>query len=228
MKNSKKIVVAAASLCAVMTVSSICAYFTDKDAAINTFEVGNVSIDLQEPNWPDPDEPDNPPDVPGDETPKDPQVENTGKNDAYVFLKVAAPKDEYIRAAADGTRIDEEPVNQELFLVKSGDGDFDSLSLGYNKSEWELLTEETDTTSSEDYNFYVFAHKEIVKKGETTGTLFDKVKLCNAVEGYIDNNTYTIDINAYAIQSGNVKEDSGATSLDDIYKIYLNQNKDTV
>lgn len=220
MKNSKKIAIATCALCAVMSVSGICAYFTDTDSAVNNFTVGEVKIDLDEPNFPTPPPEDVPP---GGEVEKDPQVENTGKNSAYVFIKVAAPKDTFIKAAADGTRIDKEAVLQELFLVKSGDGEFKSLADGYNQDKWELLPDYTDTKSSTEYNYYVFAYKSIVAKGETTATLFDKVKLENAVEGFIDNNRYEININAYAIQSENIPEDTAST-LSEIYQVYLNQN----
>ena len=136
MKNSKKIAIATCAICAVMSVSGICAYFTDTDSAVNNFTVGEVKIDLDEPSFPTPPPEDVPP---GGEVEKDPQVENTGKNSAYVFIKVAAPKDTFIKAAADGTRIDKEAVLQELFLVKSGDGEFKSLADGYNQDKWELL-----------------------------------------------------------------------------------------
>lgn len=220
-KNSRKIAIAALAMCAVMGVSSISAYFTDTDSAVNEFSVGEISIDLDEPSW----DSENPPtDIPpGEEIEKDPQVENTGKNSAYVFIKVAMPKDTFIKALDDGTRVESEAALQELFLVKSGDGEYDYLTAGYNTTDWELLTDYTDSESSDEYNYYVFAYKEILGKGETTSTLFDSVKLVNAVEGYIDNNSYSININAYAIQSDNIPEDTAST-LSEIYQVYLNQN----
>ena len=65
-----------------MSVSGICAYFTDTDSAVNNFTVGEVKIDLDEPSFPTPPPEDVPP---GGEVEKDPQVENTGKNSAYVL-----------------------------------------------------------------------------------------------------------------------------------------------
>ena len=50
-----------------------------------------------------------------------------------------------------------------------------------------------------------------------------KQQLENAVEGFIDNNHYEININAYAIQSENIPEDTAST-LSEIYQVYLNQN----
>ena len=223
MRISKKISIAAIAMVAAMTATGICAYFTDTDAAVNEFTVGEVKIDLQEPEW------DNTPDdekedrVPGDEIPKDPQVENVGKNSAYIFVKVAAPKDTFIRAEADGTRVDKEGTLQEVFYVNTTGGEFGYVADSYNKKDWTLLSDYTDTTSSKTHNYYVFAYNTAVAKGAKTTTLFDNVKVVNAVEGFIDNNKYDIDLNAYAIQSENIPENVAKT-MSEIYQVYLNQN----
>lgn len=49
----KKIVTVCLTVClaAVAVVGGTLAYFTDTDEAENVFTVGNVSIDLTEPNW---------------------------------------------------------------------------------------------------------------------------------------------------------------------------------
>lgn len=220
--SSRRIAIAALAMCAVMGLSTVCAYFTDTSSAVNEFTVGQVSIDLEEPSW----DPDNPPtDVPpGEEMEKDPQVANTGKNDAYIFASVAVPKDTFIIAEDDGTRINAEPTLQELLLVKSGDGDYAYLTEGYNSDDWTLLTDYTDTTSSDEYNFYVFGYNEILAKGETTTTLFDSIKLVNAVEGYIDLNSYEMDITAYAIQSDNIPAET-ATTLSEKYHSFLSRDE---
>ena len=43
--------IAATAMIGVLAIGGISAYFTDGDTATNTFTVGKVSIDLQEPNW---------------------------------------------------------------------------------------------------------------------------------------------------------------------------------
>lgn len=223
MKISKKIAIASVAMVAAMTATGIFAYFTDTDSAVNEFTVGEVKIDLQEPNWDKTPKDKKEDRVPGDEVPKDPQVENVGKNSAYIFVKVAAPKDTFIRADYDGTRIDKEGTLQEVFYVKTADGEYKYVNEGYNSKDWTLMDEYTDTTSSETHNYYVFAYNTVVPKGEKTTTLFDSVKVVNAVEGFIDNNKYTIDLNAYAIQSDNIPEDVAKT-MPEIYQVYLNQN----
>ena len=64
------------------------AYFTDTDDATNTFTVGNVSIDLTEPNWDAAGSKDAPEVYPGEALAKDPTVTNTGKNPCFVRIKV--------------------------------------------------------------------------------------------------------------------------------------------
>lgn len=88
--TKKKIV----SLClaAVLVVMAIAgatvAYFTDTDKADNTFTVGNVKIDLTEPNWESSGSVDAPDVYPGEPLAKDPTVTNSGKNPCFVRIKV--------------------------------------------------------------------------------------------------------------------------------------------
>ena len=79
----KKKMCAVCAVIGVMLLGSATAFFTDRGSAANEFIVGNVSVDLTEPGW-------NPDDgtalTPNKTVKKDPQVTNTGSNDAFVFL----------------------------------------------------------------------------------------------------------------------------------------------
>lgn len=89
--TKKKIV----SLClaAVLVVMAIAgatvAYFTDTDNETNTFTVGNVKIDLTEPNWEGSGKEDAPEVYPGEPLAKDPTVTNSGNNPCFVRISVA-------------------------------------------------------------------------------------------------------------------------------------------
>ena len=50
-KNKTKTMGLMALLIGTMSIGGIMAYFTDGDTATNTFTVGKISIDLQEPEW---------------------------------------------------------------------------------------------------------------------------------------------------------------------------------
>ena len=76
------------ALAAVTVVGGSLAYFTAADKEQNDFTVGNVAIELQEPNW----NAENATDMfPGQTMPKDPQVKNTGKNPAFIRVKITNP-----------------------------------------------------------------------------------------------------------------------------------------
>lgn len=79
-------IVMALSLAAVALVGTTLAFFKDKtETAVNTFTVGNVKIDLLEPDW-------NPEEgkglVPGATVKKDPFITNTGASDGFVMIHI--------------------------------------------------------------------------------------------------------------------------------------------
>ena len=75
---------AALLTCAVLAgtaaAGGISAYFTDNDTATNTFTVGKVSLDLEEPNWVPPENI-----TPEQEMKKDPQILNSGDKQRICF-----------------------------------------------------------------------------------------------------------------------------------------------
>ncbi len=96
MKKKLSLVIVAVVLVVAAAVGGTLAWFTDDATAVNVVTFGNVSIDLTEPNFED-QYPDNDPDqvggkatnvVPGDGFVKDATVQNTGKNDCYVRIKL--------------------------------------------------------------------------------------------------------------------------------------------
>lgn len=106
MKNKKKITILALSMIAVFAAAITFAYFTDQSSQVtNTFTMGNVEIILDEAlvvpttgpsgtTWAADEEADRVLNntyeniYPGAVLPKDPTVQNTGSNPAYVRVKV--------------------------------------------------------------------------------------------------------------------------------------------
>lgn len=199
------------------------AYLTDSETATNTFTVGKVQIDLEEPGYAALAETAKKNLVPNQIVTKDPQVENTGENEALVFLKVEMPKANVIVAKDDGTRL--AAADTELFAMLN-------LNAGEGaEKKWVQLADETDETGAN--NIHVYAYKERLAKDAKTDKLFDSVQLKNVIEGQVDTNTENIKITAYAIQASEVLEDTtdltdtlDATNLQKIYNIYGKQNKD--
>ena len=229
-KERRKTIVIVSALVAVMAIGGISAYFTSADDAENTWTYGNVKIDLQEPNY----DKENPTDrintTPNQEVAKDPKVQNTGKNDAYVFIKVTVPKKNVMVANQDGTR--QTAKMQEL------------VDYQWN-TDWVVVSEDT---SAADYNTYVMAY---AKDGEclalapqaTTPVLFKNsaeehienagaegiITIKNIIEGQgLENTTLTINVEAYAIQTADLGKDN-VTAPDAVWTILSNQtNRTTV
>ena len=86
--NKKKILVLAMalSMVAILAIGGSIAYFTAEDNAENVFTVGNVEIDLTEPNWEAQGEDEAADAYPGEALAKDPTVENTGARFTVILL----------------------------------------------------------------------------------------------------------------------------------------------
>lgn len=194
-----KSILAALSIVAIVGVSGVVAYLTDNDSEQNTFTVGNVQINLVEPNW-------NPTNaqniVPGQNIVKDPKVKNEGKNPAYIYLEVTVPAATVATAQDNGTPV--AAAKTQLFTYTPG-------------SNWTLLP--AYTVESATSNKYVYAYNQAVPAGGETTTLFDEVKFANVTETIAGN--LDIDIKAVAIQSESLPS---GTTIVQAYGIYLNQN----
>mgnify|MGYP000015427929 FL=1 len=208
--NSKKTLVVTSALCALLAVGGTVAYFTDRDDAVNKIDIGQVKIDLTEPEWdasPD-DNGDTIPDdvedvVPTQEITKDPMVTNKGVNDAYIYVSVSFPKENIYTANTDGTK-NAKAVTQ-LFTP------------GAIGADWTLLSSDT---SDAKVNTYVYGYNKVVAPTASTSKLFETVTFCNAIEGQgLENTVQNINVKAFGIQSDNTGTMKGA------YTKYINQNK---
>lgn len=203
-RNLKKAGFVAGVLC-LASIGGVSAYLTDFDKADNQFTVGKVSIDLDEPGF----KPEEQTKIePGKDVKKDPQIKNTGVNDAFVYLEVSIPMAEVEAASEDGTRLGKR--EQELFSFQT-------------PTNWTKLR----SKKTGDNQVYVYAYNEVLKPEQTTNTLFDSVKFLNIIEGQIDEKNLSIPIRAYAIQTSYTGGDS-ASVVDQArtaYEKYVNQNK---
>lgn len=147
-KKSLITMLTALCLAGVVMVGATLAYLTaSTDEKVNTFTVGNVKIDLEEPDW----DPENGKDLePGAEVSKNPMILNTGKNDGYVLMQVsgmdemAAQGFSAVYDSANWTLVDE---NGNALDVPEGS----ALVDGY------------------------YAYNEVLPAGATTPALFESV-----------------------------------------------------
>ena len=204
-RNLKRAGFVAGILC-LASIGGVSAYLTDFDKKDNQFTVGKVSIEVTEPGF----EPAEQKKIePGKEIKKDPQITNTGLNDAFVYLEVSIPMANVEAAAEDGSRMTQR--EQELFSFQT-------------PTNWTKLSSKKSGNSQ----IYVYAYNEILHAGQTTDALFDSVKFLNLIEGQLDEQDLTIPVRAYAIQSSYTGGESG-TVIDQAktaYEKYVNQNKD--
>lgn len=246
-KTNKKVkaIMCGATILGVIGVSGIFAYLTDTDTANNRFTIGEVKIELYEPKWDgietnqshdgdkdfadgiDPNEngiPDKAENLSANaEIEKDPQIKNTGKNPAYVFMKVKVPKKEVITAGENGEKNNSgEKQSVELFTY--------TIS-----NKWTDITSKVENEDEEGYATHIYYYNDVLEpigEGETatkgkniTEPLFEKVKFANIIEDQLVGEDVNLDIkiDAYAIQSDNLP---AGKSIEEAYTIYINQNSE--
>lgn len=188
--KKKNILLAAGSLALVacLTVGATLAYFTSKDTAANTFTMGNVAIDLKESNgskdangdkiWVD--------DglsytnmMPGDTADKEAKVTVASTSaDCYVRVTVAITTPEgSTLTAADITSL------------------YAAVTNAISTTDW-TVTAQADGTLSCVFNSVAQANEVL--------TLFNSVTLPTTLGNNAANQSFSIVLNAYAVQSDNV------------------------
>jgi predicted ribosomally synthesized peptide with SipW-like signal peptide len=227
------------------------AYLTDNENTVNTFTVGKVKIDGIEPSYPGNDSDDVKDLVPNEEIAKDPQLKNTGVNDAIAFIKVTVPVEDVTLVADDGTKSAKAP--QEIFWLKMN-ADEISTHANHFASDWIELTEEegyyntggdkVSAYSAPGTRTYIFGYNKKVQGSSTTdgsaqtadnlktSALFEKVQLKNVLEGELaEGAARNLVVDFYAIQADEVLENSvdlsdtlDKTNLTKIYEIFVKQN----
>ncbi len=144
--------------------------------------------------------------VPGSEVIKDPTAVNTGKNDAWIFLKVRVPVKEIILADPQTKR--KQPAQETaLFSYEAA-------------KDWELI----EKSRKDGFEESIYGYRSVVKPGERTTPLFEKVVMVNYLEGQLKaSEKLTIPIEAMAIQTGVTTPEEG---LKRIYEVYLEQKEE--
>lgn len=172
--SKRKIVLLALAVCmvAILAVGGTLAYFTADDSATNTFTVGNVKIDLTEPNWDEQGSKDAPEVYPTEPLAKDPTVTNTGANPCFVRISVTG-WDCLIKAG-----LSENEITYRTDYVNG--------KLGEN---WVLHT---------DGFFY---YSKVLAVGETTDALFDQIVVPADLKNGDAETEFDIVVNAYAVQA---------------------------
>lgn len=210
--GSRKAKMAMAAICGCLVFSAASgmsyAYMTDQGQVTNNFTTGDVDIDVVETNW------DAHPDADGDgvkdpaadlvqgrEVNKDPAVVNNSSMPAWMFLQIQVPVRD-VMLVEDAPKV---TSNVQLFdwAVNSG---------------WKELAVE----SGDNVKTYLYGYEALVEPGAKTGTVFDKVKFKNVVEGQIGTDeVLDIKVTGFGIQG------HGFSTIDDAWKSWDNTQKDS-
>lgn len=179
------------------------AYLTDSPVQLtNLITLGDVQVRLTEPAW---DEEKAKKLLPKAVVPKNPVLENTGKIDAWMFLKISVPVKNISLVDIQSNR-KQKPAPVPLFRFTA-------------EPEWQLI-EKSETEQS---HTYIFGYRKMVRPGELAGPVFRDVTLVSYLEGELtEKENLEIPVKAMALQKNVSGEE---TDLEKIYKIYLEQEE---
>ena len=204
-----RLFILAAAIVGLVAAGGVSAYFTDADTAVNTFTVGKISLDLQEPGW-NPAEAENL--TPGKEITKDPQIKNDGDNPAFIFAEIAVPYQNLVTVNADGSKNAAQEI--EFFSYKLNDG-WTELGTGKRNQTDKMIT-----------HLYVYGNSNKCKElavGDTTPPVFGSVTFANVIEDQgLEGQIQSITVNAYGIQTTDI--DGGKTAPEAVWSILSMQS----
>lgn len=164
--SKRKILILATTLCmvAILAVGGTLAYFTDTDAAVNVFTVGNINIDLIE-QFPKNEL------MPGLDVKKDVRVKNTGDNPAYVRVHIAIPQ--LLDSGSPEFAAYKNTLHFNFDSASTAEGQWswnankDGANYPENGGNWNFYTE---TIGGIVYNVYVVTYESILAPGVQTRT----------------------------------------------------------
>ena len=194
-KKYKKIIITFIVIIIVLIVTGgVYAYLTHTDQKTNVFTQGSVKISITEPNW----NSTNGSNIrPGNVINKDPQINNIGKNEAYVYIKVEQP----IVDLMTGT-------NGSLFSYTTNSG-------------WTLL--KTEECLDPNVATSIYYYNTALAKNTSTSKLFNSVTVNNYSQNFTPGSKDMV-ITGYAIQTRNLPS---GTTIANAYNTYFGSSNNT-
>ena len=221
------------ALVSAISIGATLAYLTDRDSEVNTFTIGDVTIDLQEEFKQGSTL------TPGVKIEKKPTITNTGKNDAWVWLTFAIPSaldvntpgsdvgsnDNVVhwnfKAATTEGYVTEAKVQKAIEEGFLTDATLTADTILANNMTWDVMNSlgegnnvYTEVIDGVQYNVYVILYNKALKPGETT--------LPNIEQVYLDANV-DIDPNGdwYHVENGVAEKLNWNSNTDGAPKIYV-------
>lgn len=226
--KKKNLIITSSALAALAITGGAFAFFTSTQTATNTFTVGDVEVELEEPKWdelPDADD-DGTPDIaenmtPGQVVPKNPTITNVGTIDAYGFVKVVIPYENVSAIDENGNQV--AAADNELFQLLDT-----ANAVGINAG-WVEITGEVDgitypykdTANKTVSHIYAYASATAmtaIEAGEAVSP-FDAVKFSAVTEGAFEGQDLDVVVTTYAVQTTNL----GVTAPADVWEVVNDQ-----
>lgn len=204
-KNTKKknfFTLLVVVLLAVVAIGGMLAYLTDRDSEVNVFTSGDVKIDLVE------DYAQGSKLVPGIDIKKEAYIENTGTNDAYVWMTIAVPSglDTVGNASKNVLHWNTPGAFWEGYHDKQTYID-SAIAAGYlpagstgvaKDATWNVNSavdvQKNVAINGENYNVYTLLYNKVLVPGEKTNLGLSKV--------YLDGHVDCLDGKYYWIENG--------------------------
>ena len=221
------------------------AYFTDSEQHTNVFTYGDVQIDLEEPAYAALTEATRTNVYPNEVLGKDPKIENTGVNDAIVFIKMTVPRANVTLVEPDGTKGTKQV--QDLYWFKDAADTNKAVANNFDADWIRLDTLEGEPTATA--STYIFGYKKaLAGSADSTpidgitavsSNLYDKIQVKNIVEDEVLPGTAeNIKVEAYAIQANGIllagsdnpyaaSANMSKADLTEIYQIFVEQGTKT-
>ncbi len=206
--SKRKILLLAMSLCmvAILAVGGTLAYFTAEETADNVFTVGNVDVDIEEPDWEEPEDA-----YPGQVLPKNPQVSvKTGSNPCYARVIVTG-LDCLITA-----ELSEQLVG---YGVYDEDGNVLPDTTHENWVLHEIVTEEDGSLTYYFYYYDADGKGGLLEADASTGPVFDAIVIPTDLKNDFSGNEYHVVVKVQAVQAQGApaaEAESGILSLDEL------------
>ena len=224
----------AALLISAVSIGGTYAYRISGETATNTTTIGDVSITLTEPDYPGNNSDEVKKLQPHQEVPKNPQITNTGTNDAIVFLKITVPvvTDTTVDAGRQKETHDANSKYEPVYL-KDDSVPTETHATQFDNGWFELTSLEEGTDHKGTTRTYVLGYKTKLAKNAKTTAAFDKIQLAKLLETASARDKYNIKVEGYAIQADEVigadgRDVTDTLNIDNltyIYNAYVNQQK---
>ena len=194
------------------------AWLSDGATSRSEITTGSVDIRLVEEHW-DAEQGANL--RPNDLLPRDPRIQNKGRNDAYVFITLEQSVLPEGTALHSGTASARAGESTPLFSTETGSG------LPYDPTCWQLIDQQVRYSRLTQVYAYAANNAMIpLRRGEITPAVFDGLRLANVTNTKdIEGLSTAVTVTAYAIQTAELGKEGNVSAPGKVWSIVYNYHQ---